>query len=207
MNDASGAVLSSPIFRLSCSSPCLFISYFDDVDRYIDQPIPFILEFAALVRHQNQILHRIPLHPINLHLWMGLLSFWFSYARYSWYLRFCGYIAVMEKTWKCILGDWEYRKHPHLLSSKKSILGMGHPFRFPYSCPLKHFELLLLNRWGNFSSLNHLREQVEYISRCMQGVCAVLGYLIVIPGDWYILLYRRSLPLQTLLSMMEMPWW
>ena len=161
MNDASGAVLSSPIFKFSCSSPCLFISYFNDVDCYrcIDQRSPFILEFG-LVRQLSQMLHWIPLHPISLHLWPDSLSFWFSYACYSWHLRFCGYIAVMEKRRKCILGDWEYRKHPHLLSSKKSTLGMGHLFRFPYSCPLIHFELLLVNRWGNFSFLNRLTERM-----------------------------------------------
>ena len=83
---------------------------------------------------------------------------------------------------------------------------MGHLFRFPYSCPLKHFERLV-NRWSNFSSLSRLTEQVEYIGRCMQGVGTVLGYLIVIPGARFILLYRRSLHLQTLLSMKEIPWW
>ena len=163
-----------------------------------------MLEFA-LVCPLSQILYWILLHPVSHRLWSNLLSFWFSWACYSWHLCFCGYGAGMERMWKCILGDWKYRKHPHLLSSKKSILEMGHLFRFPYSCPLKHFERLV-NRWGNFSSLNRLSEQVEYISRCMQVVGAVLGYLIVILGARYILLYRRSLHLQTLLSMKEIPW-
>ena len=182
-----------------------FFSYFDDVDHYIDQRIPFILEFA-LVYRRGQTSHRILLHRVSLYLWSDLLSSWLPYACYSWFLHSCGYIAVMEKKWKCILGDWEYRKHPHLLSSKKLILGMGHLFRFPYSCPLKHFGLLV-NQWGNFFFLDRLTAQVGCISRCMQGVGAVLGFLIVIPGDRYILLYRRSLHLQTLLSMKEIPWW
>ena len=205
MNDASGTVLSSPIFKLTCSSSCLFISYFDNVDRYTDQRVPLILGFAP-VRHRCQILRRILLHPVSLYLWLDLQSSWLSYACYSWYLRSCGYIAVMVKTWKCILGDREYRKHPHLLSSKKSILGKGHLFRFPYSCPLKHFERLV-NRWGSFSYLNRLAEQVGYINRHMQGVGAVLGCPIVIQVARFILLYHPSLHLQTLLLMKEISWW
>lgn len=99
--------------------------------------IPFILEFALVCL--SQILHWIQLQPVSLYLWSDLQSSWSSYAYCSWHLHSCGYIVVMEKRWKCILGDWEYRKHPHLLSSKKIDPGDGTSVPIPVFMPSQTF--------------------------------------------------------------------
>ena len=90
MNDASGTVLSSPIFKLSCSSFFLLMSYSDDVDSYIDQRIPFIRKFVP-ASHLSQILYWILSHKdrqlppplVDLYLQLDLQFPWFSYACYS----------------------------------------------------------------------------------------------------------------------------